>query len=394
MISPLTQAGAEVVVLGFADLSSCFGTDITCGNLPPDLTDEALETLLRGYKADLAIPNMNSPGQEQMLPTYARFGPRWQAARGKLPVHSEEFALLATDKVAFHRTAQQRNWPVPRGELCENPRALMTAVDTIGLPVIVKEARSESHAGRYVVRDRESLPQVSHGVGGITYPVLAQQLVTGHEYAVELLTLPSHTISWPVASLGPLDSNCAPGKRARVEPALLPDRAQEALISVVQDIVDTYRPLGPWQMDFAVSDDSGLQVIELNGRFGGLSNMSWASTGDDPHLAHIHAVLGRPVEQPRPARVALELPVHNDAELPPPPAGLGLASFVGSPTNQVPLTAGYYRAVLSVPDGREREARDWLHRLPPGCLLIGPDEATAQLTRGFHALGQGTAPAF
>jgi hypothetical protein len=280
--------------------------------------------------------------------------------------------------------------------ICADAQELRSVTDTLALPLIVKEARSESHAGRHYVRDRASLNQVALDV---TYPVLAQQVVTGHEFAVELLSGGSGTLVWPVASLGTLDSNCAPGKQARVEPAALPGRVQEALVSVVQDITDAYRPAGPWQIDFAVSgdedgEDGGLHLIELNGRFGGLSNMSWLTTGSDPHLAHIDAVLGRPLKQPQPTRVALEIPVHNGVELPPAPTGLEVRPFVGSPVNQVPLTSGYYRTVIGVPKGREEDARQWLRRLPPDVLLVDPGEAIAQLDIGVQVLSEGGASAF
>ncbi len=388
LIPPLVQAGAEVVVLGFVELSSFLGSEVVCGSLPGDLTERDLLLLLQGYDADIAIPNMNSPGQEQMLPVYARAAAQWRATGRRMLVHSEEFATLSTDKVEFHRIAEQRGWPVPRGVICHDVTTLRAAVAEIGPPVLVKEARSESHAGRCFVAHGEPLGRAALGM---TYPVLVQQAVAGEEFAVELITGPSYTVTWPVASLGMLDSDCAPGKQARVEPVELPDGAREALVAVIRDIVSTYRPAGPWQIDFAVSDGE-LHLIELNGRLGGLSNMSWASTGLDPHVAHMGAVLGHPLDQPRTAQVALELPVHNEAVLPAAPAGTELKSFPGNPANRVPYNAGYYRAVLKVPEGRADGARDWLLGLPPGILLIDSAAAVAQLTRAMKALEQGGAP--
>ena len=397
LVTPLRRAGLQVTVLGFADLGSSFEFGVDCGKLPPDLTDDTLVSLLGELDADIVIPNVNSPGQEQFLMHYANVGPHWQAIGRKMLVHSVRFATLATDKVTFHRVAERRHWPVPRGVVCDGPRALAAAAEAVGLPMIVKEARSEPHAGRRFVRDGESIGRVS---SALRYPVLAQQVIIGHEFAVEMLTLGTLTAVWPVASLGNLDADCAPGRHARVEPASLPGDATAALATVVRDLVTAFGPAGPWQMDLAVSAAGELFVIELNARFGGLSNMSWMCTGLDPHVAHVDAVLGRSLRRlPQPKRIALELPVHNGVDLPPVPSGLQLTAFYGSPTYRVPFIAGYHRAILGVPaevstrPGGADDARDWLLRLPPANLLVDREAAVAQLDRGQRTLTRPDRPA-
>ncbi|MGM1065091.1 hypothetical protein, partial [Saccharothrix sp. Mg75] len=378
LVAPLRAAGAEVVVLGGPDLGPWFGDDVPVGHLPVEPTDEAVADLLRHWAPDLAVPNVRSPGQEQHLPVYARLGgPR-------LPVHPPAFADLATDKVAFHRTAVERGWPVPHGAVCGTPAELLAA--PVALPAVVKEARSESYAGRYFVTDRDHLRRLS---AELVYPVLVQRAVTGEEFAVELLTTPGGTTTWPVASLGTLDSACAPGGRVRVEPATLPPAAADALAGLVADVVKAYRPHGPWQLDLAVADDGGLVVFELNARFGGLSNMSWLSTGTDPHATHVDAVLGRPLPEPEVRRVAVELPVRNDVDLPPPPPGVELHAFVAGPTNPTPTFAGFYRAVVAVDPARAAEARAWVAGLPLD--LTTPAAVLAQLDRGLRALRRRTA---
>ncbi|WP_189300822.1 hypothetical protein [Streptomyces albospinus] len=69
---------------------------------------------------------------------------------------------------------------------------------------------------------------------------------------LELLTLPSGTAAWPVARLGTLDREGAPGRRARMPPAALPGDTRSALAAVVRDIVTASRPAGPRQIDFAI----------------------------------------------------------------------------------------------------------------------------------------------
>ncbi|MBB4887396.1 ATP-grasp domain-containing protein [Streptomyces netropsis] len=381
------QRGADVAVLAFVGLEAFLGPGVECGMLPTELSECALLRLLDAYGADVAVPNLGCPGQEQFLPVYARAAPRVWAAGRRMPVHSEGFATLASDKVVLHRVAQERGWPVPRGVVCVTAREVREAGRGLGLPVLVKEARSEFHAGRHYVRDGDHLGRVS---GEVTCPVLVQQAVEGDEYAIEFLSGSPHTVAWPVASLGRLDSACAPGTRVRVAPAALPTRAQAELTATVADMVKTFRPWGPWQMDFAVTDDGRLQLIEVNGRLGGVSNMSWASTGLDPHAVHAEAAFGRRPPSPQAGRVALELPVRNDMVLPPAPSGTELMCFPGNPANRGPCIGGFQRAVLGVPTDRAGVVREWLPTLPPGVLLNSPDEAAAQLSRGVHALRQGT----
>ncbi|MEU1313042.1 ATP-grasp domain-containing protein [Streptomyces cinnamoneus] len=392
LVPTLRDGGAEVTVLGSVDLGSFLGPGVTCGELPAVMSEQALLHLLRDHRADVALPNMGCRGQEQFLLSYARAASRVRAAGAglgagcRMPVHSERFALLASDKVALHRLAGERGWPVPRGVVCADGRALAGAVEELGFPALVKEARSEFGAGRHYVRDRGHLNRVS---GEVTYPVLVQETVRGEEFAVEFLSGPTRTVAWPVASLGRLDGDCAPGRRVRVAPAALPAAAAGELAGTVADVVAAFGPVGPWQMDLAVTDDGRLRVFELNGRLSGVSNMSWASTGLDPHVAYARTALGFAPPVPRADRIALELPVPNGAVLPAGPTGTEVMPHPGTPANQGPWNGGYHRPVLRLPEGRAEAARAWLRSLPPGVLLNSADEAVAQLGRGLDGLRQG-----
>ncbi|MFD0385501.1 hypothetical protein ACFQ2B_33995 [Streptomyces stramineus] len=290
LVPRLREGGADVVVLAFVELTSFLGPGVEYGALPTALSERALLELLGDYGADLVVPNPGCPGQEQFLPVYARAAEGLRAAGKRVPVHAEAFATLASDKVAFHRIARRRGWPVPRAVVCGGrggagggPRARVSRARQRGPQRVSR--RAALRAGRRPPRP---------GVEEVTCPVLVQQAVEGEEYAVELLSDASSTIAWPVASLYRLDGDCSPGRRVRVAPAALPARARAELIATVVDMVENFGPWGPWQLDFAVTDDGRLQVIELNGRLGGVSNMSWISTGLDPHAAHGEAALGLP----------------------------------------------------------------------------------------------------
>ncbi|MFD3513061.1 hypothetical protein [Streptomyces sp. NPDC058657] len=387
LVPALLRSGAQVTVLGHTDLTGFLDSRVSCALLPRGLTEASLRALLDQHRADTVVPAMASPGQEQLLALYARVG--HSAGGRRMPVHSEAFAALACDKVALHRQAVRRGWPVPTGTVCEHPGQLGEAARRVGFPLLVKEARSESFAGRHFVRGSSGLTALRDV---LTYPVLVQEALQGAEFAIELLTLPSGTVCWPVAALGPLDGDCAPGRRARVQPAVLPAPARHALSALVRDIVGT-SPWGPWQLDFAVTRDGQLRLIEINGRLGGVSNMSWAATGTDPHRAHADAVLhGRLPERTHAVRAALEVPVPNGTALPPPPPGTTLTAFTANPGYPGPYTSGAHRAVLGLTPAHAPAVRAWLTRLPAAALLVPADSALAVLEQGLAALSAGTAP--
>ncbi|GHF65561.1 hypothetical protein GCM10010218_53830 [Streptomyces mashuensis] len=388
LVAPLSSGGADVVVLGGTELGSLLGPDVACAQLPDSLSEQGTLRLLTGLGADVAVPNMGCYGQEQFLPVYAAAACRFRSEGKGMPAHPPGFAMLASDKTVLHRTARQRGWPVPQGRVCAEARAVREAVREIGLPVLVKEARSEFSVGRYYVRDAAHLDSVTDTV---RFPVLVQQAVSGEEFGVELLTWQASTLAWPVASVGRLDGDCDPGRRVRVAPAALPAGAENELAATVHDIVRAFRPWGPWQIDFAVDEEGRLKVIELNGRLSGVSNMSWRSTGVDPHAAYARVVLGRPLpRRVRAARVVVELLVPNGVILPPVPAGLELTLFPGTPMNPAPCVRGYSRPVLGVPEHHADAAHAWLRALPPGTLLNTLDEAASQLDRGLRALRSGS----
>ncbi|MFD0200310.1 MULTISPECIES: ATP-binding protein [Saccharothrix] len=361
LVAPLSAAGAEVVVLGDAGRYR-----------------NATHLLDRLDGVDVLLPTVFAPGEEQALPVYAQVGNHWRAKGHEALTHPEGFAALVTDKVEFHLVARQRGWPVPRGVVCRDRIELVQAVADLGFPVVVKQARSESGSGRRVVRDATALRDLPP-----RFPVLVQRFITGQEHGVELITAATGTVAWPVASLDALDHDCAPWKRARVMPADLPPGATAVLEAFVGDVVETWKPVGPWQIDFAVSDGD-LLVIELNGRLGGLANLGWACTGDDPYAVLGRVALGAAPDRPRAGRVALELPLRTGSVLTPAPDGMTVKPFVPTTTRGPSVFTDAYRVVVAVPADRGAAAAAWLRTLDG--LLVDHGAAVDQLDRGLRAL--------
>ncbi|MEV4443147.1 hypothetical protein AB0K09_29910, partial [Streptomyces sp. NPDC049577] len=186
---------------------------------------------------------------------------------------------------------------------------------------------------------------------------------TGEEFGLELLS-GDRTLRWPVASFGPLDEHCKPNWRTRTMPAALPAAAHDQLDAFVEDVTARLAPLGPWQIDFAV-DDGRLSVLEINGRFGGMSHLSHAATRLDPYDALVRLVLDGTLPQDPPAvRTAMHLPLRLGVRLPPLPPGMTLTREHRTPTE----TGRPVHICRTLVAAEEPALRAWLDALPPDAL--------------------------
>lgn len=370
LVAPLRDAGVQVVVLGSRDVSAAVGPDVECGLLAKEMTPQDVVRTLAKYPAGVALPNPYPLGQEQLLRPYAAAAHLLSGttADTKLICHPPNFVDLATDKVRFHTVATTRGWPVPSAMVCSDPSELDYAASALGLPVMVKEARTEPVTGRHFVSSGSRLSMVASAV---RFPVLVQQALAGEEFGVELLSAPAGTAHWPVAQLGTLDERCAPGRRVRLAPAVLPPRAEARLATLVAEICADFTPIGPWQLDLAVCDDE-LLVLEINARLGGMSDLSAATTGLDPHASHALTALRQSPDVPPAARAALECPVRKGTVPPPPVPGLGWTLATGSDTDPSLYGCDYNRLLVWFPLDEPTLAADWLAGMA-GDLLVGFD---------------------
>jgi carbamoylphosphate synthase large subunit len=353
IVSALREYGhADIVICGFHDVSGHVG-GVRHRDLPSPAGVDDILALLDEEAPDLVLPNVYPRGQEQMLTTYAEVAQRWG---GVMPVHSPEFAELACDKVAFHLAAVRRGWPVPEGTVCHDGAELTAAAAFLGLPVMVKEARTQPVEGCHLVRSREALDDI---VAATSYPVVAQRVCHGDEVGAELLSMAGQTVRWPLASFGTLPKYRGPGRRVRMAPYRLAGRALRTLEHFVDDLTAAYRVHGSWQVDLAVAGDQ-LSVLEVNGRLSGMSKLSHLVSTVDPHRAFVAACFGVVEAPPPPRYVSMELPIGHDGHLPEAPPGVRYEVDTGSPTDRCLLTADY--RWLRLQAGPSSPVLDWLYR--------------------------------
>lgn len=343
--------------------------------------------VLETERPDVAIANPYAHGQEQLPTVYGRAAAQWP---GRFVTHPPEFAEVACDKVRLHEIAQARGWPVPRGAVCRDSDAVVAASRELGFPLVVKESQSQAGDGRYHVANLDELGVVlAHG---LAFPTIVQCVKQGVEAGIELVTVADRTTRWPVVSMGPVDTQLDPSLRARVGPYLLPERAAVRLDEFLDDVQQTFRPFGPWQVDFAVVDDDDIVVFEINPRLGGLSDMGLTATGVDPHVVFTAAALGAPLpgDQMQPTAVTLELPSTElpGVDVPAHPERARVMQVTARrPTNR--CFAGTDRMQLITTIGEPAAGRRWVENVnAAGLLRCSPESVSHQLDLGFDALAR------
>lgn len=362
----------EVVVYSAVDFD---GFDVEVKRLSLDWTGTDVRKVLAEEQADVAIANPYAHGQEQLPIAYGAARARWG---GHFLAHPAAFAEVACDKVVLHETAVARGWPVPDGAVCTDADQVRAAVNRLGFPVVLKECQSQAGDGRFFVDSAAGLDTVL--AGELRLPVIVQRYLQGFEYGVELITSGSSHVRWPIASLGRLDTGLDPSFRARVMPAVLPERAAADLDRLIGDINQNLAPFGPWQIDFAVVDGD-LCLLEINARLGGLSDLGSVATGTDSHAVFIAVAMGEELPDVGQRLAAIELPSAETPgdPLPPEPEGSNLMTVTArTPTNRCFINTDHMQVIVTVEDAEA--TRKWITELHSvGLLRCSTDSAYAQL---------------
>ncbi|MBB5919171.1 hypothetical protein FHR81_000200 [Actinoalloteichus hoggarensis] len=365
IVDAITRSGHhDLVLLGPTDVAGYVGRRTRHRYLPACAEPEDLLAVWAEEHVELVIPSLHPADQERLLPSLAAAADRWRDLGGSAVVHSTRFAALVTDKALFHRVAVEQGWPVPEAVVCDRAEELDSAVRRVGgLPVMVKAAGPPPRG----VRGRVDTAHLLTTLPPTAFPVVVQRVCRGEEFGVELLSDAHVTDCWPVASFGPLDERCGPGRRARLAPITLPQAVTTELSTFIRGVLAEFDVRGPWQIDFAVCSGR-LQVLAVNGRLSGMADLSAATTGLDPYDAFVDTCLGQPRAVPAARRLALELPVRPGTELPGLPSGVRLRRQVPLPTDRS-LPSDFHRLLVTA-DDPVLLAR-WLRGIPDDAVIAG-----------------------
>jgi hypothetical protein len=394
LIRSLVAKGATEIVL-WSDVNpglEAAGASLQWLQMKRLATPENLLEMLHSVRPDITVANVLGEEEEHLILAYALAAKR-RARPGQFPWHPPGFARPSVDKAALHRVATSLGLPVPDGDVAGQRGDVRPIVYALGgPPVILKEARAQALKGVYAAPDYGSLDAVL-AKNGLRFPLLVQRMVTGEEIGIEVLSAGGQSCRFPVASLGEIDLECCPFARVRSMPRALPLPALCMVEKILDTIEDELRPHGPWQLDLALVDQE-VMILEINGRLGGLSDMGLSVTGLDPHDLFGGLVTGETLPDPRPAAVALEIPVIPDAPLPAAGDDMQLECVPYPPAKPGLADSDYSR--LSLRSADRAALGRWLDQLDPAALWTSPAALRLQVDRAFDGLqrlGQQAVPA-
>lgn len=270
-----------------------------------DLSELDVKRLVRRSRPDVVVPHVRGSENEAVILDFAVSLQNFDCGRNS--VHSPAFAGVCVDKKWLYEFAVRNGITVPETRVCYSRRELHKAVAAVGgMPVVVKERRANSGTGTFLVSDSLGFDVVPDE--GFRSGILVQRLLRGIEIGVEVVSSPRGHWRFPTCHLGMVGGDVNPLGRVRFAPFNLSASADRQLTAIIDRICRMLRPNGPWQLD-AVMTEGSVHVLEINGRLGGLSNLSMFSSGTDPHRLYCETALGQLPEQPDERGFVTEFPV-------------------------------------------------------------------------------------
>ncbi len=207
-------------------------------------------------------------------------------------------AVASTDKAAFHTVADAAGVNTYRWCHGDDPTELADRADDIGYPLVVKPADGSGKKGITLVTDAAALPAALAAAAHSSYTgdlVLEQQL-TGRDLTVDVFMRDGQPAFAAVH-----EKLTDPGGSFRVRGHVTPAPLDEP---TRQRLVDTAALLcrqiglhdGPADFDVFLTDDGGIQVVEVNARMPGeaVPLLIQETYGVDMIGAQLSLVLGEP----------------------------------------------------------------------------------------------------
>jgi len=215
--------------------------------------DEFIERLLhikKNYGLDVVIPNLDAE-----LPLYIKHGPTLAAhgIRTFLP-DMKQFRLRGKDRLI--EISGKIGIALPRTMIVNNIDSLMRAVDTIGLPVMVKGSLYKACRCFTI---QEAIQHYHELVAEWGYPIIVQQVVAGDEMNVvglgdgegrALGRVGIKKIS--ITALGKIWTGVTV--------------KNEKMLAAAEDFVRVFKWRGPFEMECIIAGDR-VYLIEINPRF-------------------------------------------------------------------------------------------------------------------------------
>jgi biotin carboxylase len=226
----------------------------------------------------------------------------------RVVTHSTSTAALIVDKGYTRQFLSAHGLPQPDGCVVTGLRDLQDASRDFHFPCVLKNPTSAASRAVKYVRRREDL-QDSYRELSVDRVVL-QEFVQGIELGLEVVGDGAEYQLFPAAQLGETSPELLPHRRVRMSPLIAEHDIEQRVLDLALTVARLLKPDGVLQLDMVLSGRDP-QILEINGRPGGVTSLSHAVTGVDPMGELVRLAIGAwsPADL-RAERVAAEIPIR------------------------------------------------------------------------------------
>lgn len=183
-------------------------------------------------------------------------------------------SAVCMDKILTKKLLCQKNIPTPRylelPDAATDPAAAARrAVETLGLPVVLKASRQGSSIGVAIVRRSEDAEEALRSLLPIGDPILAEEFLSGKELSVPVIGNldPEVLPVIEIASDGAFydyDSKYTPGKSRHIIPAEISEECTARAQSLAKEAYLATGCRGYARIDLLLDENGSPQVLEIN----------------------------------------------------------------------------------------------------------------------------------
>ncbi|WP_444663777.1 ATP-grasp domain-containing protein [Cellulomonas sp. CW35] len=227
---------------------------------------------------------------DYLLPLVGRLNERW-GLRG----HTEASGVACSDKHAQRVALDAAGVPQPRWVVCISPQEAHAAALAVGLPAVVKPADRAASCAVTVARDEAGLAAAVDAAVAESWrgAAIVEAYLDGPEFSVEAMVVRGDVRTVAVTDKG-IGGRTGVLETEAQMPADLDAAARDAITATAAAaVLATGLIDGPSHTEVRLTS-SGPQIVEVNGRVGGLflADLVRASTGIDLYAAWLRVLHG------------------------------------------------------------------------------------------------------
>lgn len=223
--------------------------------------------------------------------------------------HSARTAAITADKGYTRHFLAAHGLPFPHGHVTVGLQQLLEVAAEFPFPCVIKAPGLANSDGVKFVARYEDLEQAFHQLG--SQRVILEEFVSGEEVGIEVIGRDGDYQVFPPAWLGHTNPDCNPQRGIRIAPYPHSEETAEQIRTVALNTARALGLSGLLEIDMVIRDGRPM-VVDLNGRPGGISGLSYAASGIDPYAELFDMALGTWQAKPIQAQsIGIDLPIDS-----------------------------------------------------------------------------------